>query len=203
MNQRIALNVLPILLAAGILSFPAFAGLSRLPEPTDGINFGTSFYQGARLDFAVYDTTLPADALQFGNASGQGRYVYAYQLFNVYSSSAIAFLSLQGIEEGAIAAASDVGSVEDDDGIAPTGRSLNATKTVATYEFANGDLVIDKNSWFLTIRSDGKPKVGTFTYSPPADDDILLPGANGEIPEPATMSLLLLGAVSMLKRRKR
>lgn len=202
MSQRITLKVLPILLAACILSIPAFAGLTRLPEPADGKTFGTGFYQGTRLDYAVYDTTLPADALKFDNAPGQGRYVYAYQLFNSSNSSAIGFLSLHGIEEGAIAAASDVGSIEDDNGVAPTDRFLNAKKTVATYAFGNTGLSIGKNTWFLTIRSDGKPKIGSFTFAPPSDSDIVVPDADTTVPEPATMSLLLLGAVSMLRKRK-
>lgn len=203
MFQCTTKKILPILLAAGILSFPALAGLARLPEPASGYS-GTSYYQGARLDYAVYDTTLTADALAL-DAPGEGRYIYAYQVFNVsYSSSAIGFLSLYGIEEGAITSIENVGSVEDDGGIEPTDNTLNSTKTIATYEFANGDLVVGENSWFLTIRSDGKPKAGTFTLSAPTDDDAVVPDDDSsEVPEPATLGMLLLGAVSMLRRCRR
>ncbi len=203
-TQRMIVKALPIFLAACVLGIPAFAGL-RLPDPASGYS-GTSFYQGTRLDYAVYDMTISADSLKFNNAPGQGRYVYAYQLFNVSNSSAIGFLSLHGIEEGAIESSSDIGSVKDDPGISPTDEyPSNLKKTVVTYEFGNTSISVNKFSWILTIRSDGKPKAGTFTFDRPSSNEIPVSEASvtPEVPEPATMSLLLLGAVSMLRKRKR
>lgn len=192
---------LPALLILGILGATTFAGLATLPESAAGYS-GTSWYQGVKLEYRVYDTQLQADALKI-DAPGTGRYVYAYQAFNL-NGAAIAFLSLQGISEEAIKSTLDVGSVESDGGVAPTARSLNSEKTIVTYEFGNGSLTLGKNSWFLTIRSDGKPKAGTFTFTPPIDNDIVLPGAVDTVPEPMTLSMLLLGAAgAMVKRSKR
>lgn len=204
MLQRMLNLILPTLLIFSILGAAAGAVLV-LPDSAAGYS-GTSWYQGVKLDFRVYDTQIAADAGKV-EAPGQGRYVYAYQAFNL-NGAAIAFLSLHGISENAIESTLDVGSVESDGGIAPTARSLNTEKTIATYEFGNGSLTLGKNSWFLTIRSDGKPKAGTFTFAPPTDNDILLPGDGSDVipdvPEPATMSLLLAGAVgAIMKRRKR
>lgn len=203
MKQQRLKFVLPALLIFSILGASAIAGLAALPESQfTGLRIST--YQGVKLVYCVYDTELAADALKI-DAPGEGRYIYAYQIFNEYNSSGIEFLSLQGIEEGAIKSTSDVGSVESDGGIAPTDRFLNAEATVATYEFGNGAIEVGENSWFLTIRSDGKPKAGTFTFQPPTDGDVLIPGPgdSNPIPEPLTLSLMLLGAGAVLKKSKK
>lgn len=202
MEQRKLKIGLPALLILGILGASTFAGLASLPESAANYS-GTAWYQGVALEYRVYDTNLQADQNKI-DAPGVGRYIYAYQAFNVANSSPIAYLSLHGIDEDAIEKTSDVGSVEADGGVEPINRHFNDDWTVVTYEFASGSLVVNKNSWFLTIRSDGKPKTGTFTLQPPSDSDILMPGASDTVPEPMTLSMLLLGAAgAMVKRSKR
>lgn len=198
----------------------ADAGLTKLPESSH--YQGTSYYNVAldsskilsgRIEFAVYDTqTNPNEFVGSDgfNAPGQGRYIYAYQIIN-YSSNgadmtnaAVSFFTILGISPGAIPSLANVGTTADtpNPGVDATKKSLTIDQTQVVYEFANGVLAAGKNSWFLLMRSNSDWKKGSYKFQAPNDDDIVAPGDdNPSVPEPATLSMLLIGSLALYKRR--
>ncbi len=203
------------------LAAVADAGLTKLPESSH--YSGTSYYNVAlgnnkilsgRIEFAVYDTqTNPNEFVGSDgfSAPGQGRYIYAYQIINYSSNNfgmtnaAIPFFTILGISPGAVSSLADVGTTADtpDPGVDATSKSMNIDQTQVVYEFANGVLAAGKNSWFLLMRSNNDWKKGSYKFDTPDDDDIVAPGdeSNEPIPEPATLSMLLIGSLALYKRR--
>lgn len=221
MKTRRILMVVSLMALAAIVD----AGLTKLPEsshfPGGG---GTSYYNVAlgnnkimsgRIEFAVYDTQTNPDEFVGSDgfsAPGQGRYIYAYQIIN-YSSNefgmtnaAVPFFTILGISPGAIPSLANVGTTADtpNPGVDATKKSLTIDQTQVVYEFANGILAVGKNSWFLVMRSNSDWKKGSYKFEAPNDDDIVAPGDDNPVPpvpEPATLSMLLIGSLALYKRR--
>jgi len=171
---------------------------SYLPE--------SSLWQGARnydknnvsayVEYAVYDTESgnyhnALDGLIDGFINpGSGRYIYAYQAFNLGSDlPPIATFELLG---GNPSLADGIGSQNDGhNGLIPSndGESF-------FWLFKNGIFVVDKHSAFMVFSSNAGPVAGDFKLTTEYGDE---PPVNA--PEPATAALLAVGAYMGLRKR--
>lgn len=200
-----------------------YADLTLLPESThyQGQNAFTEVLNDGRilsgfLEFAVYDTEEQWEDLGLEESYSGPRYIYAYQVFNTSYDSTVAltYFELQGLNPDTIASVEeDIDSAEtlgsyDSYGLEPSDQYFTDEKTEGIWEFSNGVLIQGETSWFMLIFSDSDWIVGDYAVSAAANDDIPVPGTveestNGsQVPEPATLIMLLSGAVLSLKRKK-
>jgi hypothetical protein len=163
--------------------------------------FGDAGVTG-HIDFAVYDKEGPngnewTDATGFA-APGDGRYIYAYQIFNnTDSADAVKFFTIMGVDEHKLIGIETMNTQFVPEGVAPTDYYTNPDKTEATWEFAGGILVADKYSWFLIFSSTHDWTEGRYDMSPPGGD--IVPAPN---PEPCTLALLGLGSAMLFAKRR-
>jgi len=168
-----------------------------------GFEVGYEGYLKGRIDFAVYDTEHPEYGDEYLDAGltvpGEGRYIYAYQIFNdyaFYSEEAVAYFAVLGIDETTI---NGLGSQEDPEaGIEPGEQYVDGAESRAVWEF-NGDdgyIIAGEHSWFLVFSSDQDWVKGDYEIRGP--DQVPVP-----VPEPAVIVLLGLGSVSIFRRRRR
>ncbi len=198
------ISVTFLLLAALVLAVPsARAGLTYLPDGyMDGggnsANFGVSLgggqFASGRIEFAVYDTQM-VEGLDFASP-GNRRYVYAYQIFSENANASLLHFGLTGIESGAILSEDDIGTDDVYGGVPAEDYGFNLTRTKAFFKFEDGLLVQGENSVLLLLGSDGGPTIGGYEFTPSADPEIPVP----EIPEPATLALLLGGSLLAFRR---
>lgn len=216
------IGLLSLLAVATLLAQDASATLEPLlPESSysNGDWQGFRFYDEeiepgvflrGRIDFALYDTYNPQyqgeiDWLDGLGMTEQGRYVYAYQIFNDYDASdeAVSYFAIFGLdgEEPLDVEEENIGSYYDErEGIAPTSEYLSEDKLKAVWNFDGGLIYKDNHSWFLILASDSGPVPGDF--------EVKTPQEQGEpsvpIPEPAMIALLGIGSALVMctKRRK-
>ena len=154
------------------------------------------------VEYAVYDAD---DGLPTGIANpGSGRYVYAYQIYN-YRTTIDPIMQFELIG-GSAAAATGIGSQSDGQG----GLVPDNDGESFVWRFTNGTFVSSKHSAFLVFSSDASPIAGDIKVlnsltgygdEPPINEGAI--GTEGSnIPEPATVTLLTIGALSLLKRRR-
>jgi len=214
------MQLLIMVLIMGVSSaYALFDTPGDMPQnlPTFG---GTAYYYGAndktftdlgitvRLEFAVYNGAQADLVKEDTGYAGDADYVYAYQFFCTEAAASMTYFELTGLNPDTIASAEqDISEQETLDsgaipsgGVEPTDSYFNDTKTKAIWEFEEGTLMQGDQSWFLFLYSDYAPVVGDFNLQETADDDISVPG--GDVPEPATLALLIGGALLSLKRRK-
>lgn len=193
----------------------AYAGLapSILPE--------SSHYQGrhsfsyflddqstisGHLEFAVYKDNEAQTMKDWTGYTGDGDYVYAYQIFSDESSTAaLTYFALTGIDPDTIAdVQNDIGEAESlnnvfhSNGVEPTSGEFNDSATKAIWQFADGTLVQNEQSWFLFLYSNKDWIAGGMEIQA-SNDDIPVP----EVPEPATLALLSCGALLTLRRKNK
>jgi hypothetical protein len=188
---------------------PAYALVSLPPTGQGGsIYSGSSNVLGPTIEFAVFDTqSVDYEGLNGVQPEGDGRFMYAYQVFNDYYSDAIPYFNIYGIGEGAVDSNEDIGTADDPGGIDATSAYFNSDFSKGTWTFEDGTLVFDENSVFLILFSNSSWVAGSYDFA--VDDDVPVPDAgepsgnddNTTIPEPAT--LLLLAAGSWLVRRRK
>jgi PEP-CTERM motif len=171
----------------------------------------SSLWQGSRsynkdnvsayVEYAVYDTqsvnyhdTLNGLIDGFPTI-GSGRYIYAYQAFDLGSSlPAIATFELIG--GGTPSLSSGIGSKDDGNG----GLIPSNDGTSFIWTFTNGAFVYKEHSAFMVFSSDGGPTAGDFKLSteygqaPPVNN-------NNDVPEPATMALLAVGVFGFIRKK--
>jgi hypothetical protein len=184
-----------------------------------GINFFPANDEGlsGHIEFAVYDTQKYEN--QFVGQDGYGdlvpwwtpevRFIYAYQIF-LYADSTenIDSISMFGLGEGSIERTDDVepiggvndgygGDVESDTSFfSPSNSDANE----AVWWFNNASIKPSDRSWFLVMGSNHGMTEGGYTLNPPKENySEPLPVPN---PEPATLALLSMGGLALLKRRK-
>jgi hypothetical protein len=205
-------------LAVAAMMIPAAQAALELTELPDGyvadwagkssyyVNLGGGQILHGHIEFAVYDTQ--ASSVGFA-APGGRQYLYAYQIFNTgtYATAALNHFGLTGINPEAIASGNDIGTAQNpSDGIDATQSYFNLTKTKAVFEFDGGVLIAGENSFFLLIGSDYAPVVGGYVVVQNPNDDIVIPGDGTDdgnpIPEPATLAILVSGALLGLRKRQ-
>jgi hypothetical protein len=172
-----------------------------------------SFLRG-RLDFAVYDTfnlnTEESEWIDGLDLSGEGQYLYSYQVFNDYdpgSGEEVAYFAVFpeaggsfGLDETSIGA-----SLDPENGVEPTSGYLDDSsdmQVVWTWEpepGGTGYINAGQHSWYLLYLSDYEPVTGAYDITQQQGE---LP-APGQVPEPSTVALLGFGALlAVFKRTK-
>jgi hypothetical protein len=200
---------LSLLLVATL--FVQNAGAMLLPYSSHYL--GRSYFSDVNVtgfvDFAVYDTQGVNGNEWEGaggfDSPGDGRYIYAYQVFNdVDSTAAIEFFKIMGMEELHHLVGIDTMDSQNPwenyplitDGVEPTDSSFSIDETNATWEFAGGILIAGQYSWFLLFSSDNDWVKGQYIVQ--TEGGLPITGN----PEPCTLALLGLGSAILLAKRK-
>jgi len=195
--------------AASLVPYSShYQGRSYFDDPVSGVT--------GYVDFAVYDTLGPHGNEWTGagfDAPGDGRYIYAYQIFND-AGSAIEFFTILGIDDPPIQHELNISesgmNVQDHmqdpwedyplitEGVAPTDwyTNLGDPPTQATWEFAGGILVAGEYSWFLIFSSANDWVEGKYLMETAGGFPI-----TGN-PEPCTLALLGLGSAILFAKRR-
>jgi hypothetical protein len=237
MNVKLMPIAVPLLIMA-CLAMTADAALTSLPDSShySGISYYTNSpvsgkIQTGRVEFAVYDTQTSPSEVTF-TAPGQGRYVYAYQIFNYstndygMTNTTVPYFVIESLGVNAVTSSSNIGTFNDATGgvnastySLTTNTTTSGTPPVAAttasvvFAFDNGILATGENSWYLILRSDQDWVKGSYTVEAPKDSDIPTPDGttdsandntnNPAVPEPASLLLMGLGAASLFKRKQK
>jgi len=168
--------------------------------------FGDTKLLRGRIDFAVYDTWENPDEFIGADgytAPGDGRYIYAYQIFNDYqfnSEESVAYFAALGID---MAYVYDIGSQQDpEEGIEPTEEYFSDEDSDDVGEavwdfglFAEELIQAGEHSWFLAFSSDRDWVRGDYEIKGPEPSDF-------PVPEPAMLTLFSIGGAMLLRRGK-
>jgi hypothetical protein len=196
---------LTLLVVAALFAQDASATLAPILESSYYDGFVFYYEEGlfGRIDFAVYDTL----DVQYGDEyldvgitkPGDGRYIYAYQIFNDYSFSdeSVAYFALLDISGNSINIDSITSQEDPEKGIEPGSMYFNGDEYKVVWEFDGdaGYVIAGEHSWFLVFSSDNDWEAGSYEIKGPEDFPI-------PIPEPATLALLGISSMlTFLKRR--
>lgn len=184
-----------------------------LPYSTYGDLYG---WQGSRIyedngfnvliEFTVYDTEAYLNEFigtdGFVNP-GQGRYIYAYQIFNHPTAvEDIEYFGIFGIETTIDEATIDGLSSQDDgeEGVPTSDEYFDDDLARVVWEFDWGILIPSEHSYFLVLSSNYEPVAGDYEIrSFEEEGDLPIP----EIPEPGMLTLLGIGGtLAFIRRRK-
>lgn len=221
-NERWSITLAVALLA---LTVPASAGVLQSDPnaigPFTGItnmsaSFMGMFSANADVEFAVYAPN--AGASNFDATFGTGadptngaEFVYAYQVFNLTAlASPVTSLTvgLDGDEYNVFAPPVNVGFVAGTGSIAPSASyfvmSGQPTPTSVRWDFLSPTIPITTSSEVLFFTSSDGPEWdnGTIGADWSATSTVPSPMPTTVVPEPATLSLLALGGIACLRRRR-
>lgn len=192
----------------------AFAVLYELPNSSfqGGAWNGESTYSDngfqALVQYAVYDSQDGKNEWGY-DAPGDGRYIYAYQIFNANASTQdIGYFKLFGAEGSTLTGGeiSGLGSQKDptdtqfpEQGIKPFSGEFDNTEKKISWKFLNGDfgvIGLAQHSYFLIYSSNIAPVMGNYEIKPP-------PAEIPQVPEPATIVLLGTGGLILLRKLRK
>ncbi len=200
----------------------AFAVLYELPTSSfqGGAWNGESTYTDngfqVLLQYAVYDTLSGNEWVNDGGyeAPGDGRYIYAYQVFNANSDTQdIGYLKLFGAEGSALTGGeiSGLGSQKDptddqfpEQGKKPFSGEFDDTNKEIVWKFLNfggdfGVIGLAQQSYFLIYSSNNAPVMGNYKIEgPPSEGDTPI-----QTPEPATIVLFGTGGLILIRKLRK
>lgn len=160
----------------------------------------------AYVEYAVY-MTASAPSSVVDSTLNAGTYTYAYKIVTSSTSAVLASLRLFSLTDLDLST-KGVGSVVDDAvNIAPDS-SYNDGQDIV-WDFLGAKFEGGNTSVNLVFTSDFAPVAGGFSLSGSAGDDAATPGTNTTTgtnnttptPEPATMTLLSIGVLSLFKKK--
>ena len=204
-------RLLSLLLSGVLFVQSADAALTYLPS--------SSHYQGSssfndangisgRVEFAVYDTQTYGNEWSgpTGFASpGEGRYIYAYQIFNDIGSNPIERFTMWADDnhELVVDGMGEQDPQEADylfflDFTEPTDRGADNSGEQLWWQFAGGLLVAGEDSWFLIYSSAHDWTAGNYMMEP-VSSDFPVRSSN---PEPCTLVLLGIGGTILFAKRR-
>jgi hypothetical protein len=192
------------------------AAVSAGPSRDAVATLASSYYEGSAIydtdegltgiiEFAVYDTENENELwrdeyLDNGlEKPGQGRYIYAYQVFSnpFVEQGDVAHFAILGAGGGALDESVINGTEAQDDGQAGIAPSPLVSETQGVWKWTSeGGLIAQgEHSWFLVFSSDMVETTGDF--------EIAGPELPAPAPEPGTLLLLGLGGITVSSRRRR
>lgn len=191
-----------VLLLAAVPSVHASLTLLPASDYISDVSYFNTGTTSGYIEYAVYDTTTQ----ELTGYNREERFIYAYQIFNT-SGADIDAIAILGFDPMAVTSESlDVSDTLGDSttsGVDATAL-LDTEDVEALYVFDGGAVVAGDTSWFLLIYSDYDWVQGSYEINP-SDTDITVPGdetGDGDVPEPATLALLLGGGLVSLIRKK-
>jgi len=206
-------ELLSLLFVVTLFVQDTYSALLVLPHSTYGDLYG---WQGSRIykdngfnvliDFTVYDTETYLNEFigtdGFVNP-GQGRYIYAYQIFSHPTADEdITYFGIFGIETTIDEATIDGLSSQDDgeEGVPTSDEYFDDDLARVVWEFDWGVLIAGEHSYFLVFSSNYEPVVGDYEIrSFEEEGDVPIP----EIPEPGMLTLLGIGGAMIFTKRRR
>jgi hypothetical protein len=200
-------------------AFAAFTFTPELPSSTyssGGVTwYGESTYSDSGfqslVQYAVYDTGDGKNEWGYA-APGDGRYIYAYQVFNANSATQdIGYLNLFGAaghtltggEMSGIGSQMDTNSTEfPEQGKKPVSGEFDDAGKKIVWKFldAGGEFGIigqGQHSYFLIYSSDIAPVMGSYEVKPLSQSEI------PQVPEPATIVLFGTGGLILLRKLRK
>ncbi len=222
-NERWSITLAVVLLAlavpasAGVLqsdsnAIVAFRGITNMSASFMGM-----FSANADVEFAVYAPNVGAsnfDATFGGGAdpTNGAEFVYAYQVFNLTAlASPVTSLTvgLDGDEYNVFSPPVNVGFVAGTGTIAPSASAfvtpgLPTAPTSVRWDFLSPTIPITTSSEVLFFTSSDGPEWdnGTIGADWSATSTAPSPMPTTAVPEPVTVSLLALGGLACLRRRR-
>jgi hypothetical protein len=205
------IRLIGLLLVVVLFIQSADAELTYLPysshyQGSSSFNYANGI--SGRVEFAVYDT-LGAYGNEWSGPTGfespgDGRYIYAYQIFNDNASTPIERFTMWADDYHALVVD---GMGEQDpqeadylfwlDFTEPTDRGADNSGEQLWWKFEGGLLVAGESSWFLIYSSDHHWTAGNFMMEPVSSD---FPVRGN--PEPCTLVLLGLGGAILFAKRR-
>ncbi len=211
--RRLA-QVMTVLVCVGVFSSSAWAGMlatdANAMAGWKGSVLTSHSYGGVLLDvdlqYAVYSPGLYTGV----DPSGGTEFVYAYQIFSQAASNVgVTVLSVGlGPANGAGNIGHDlsVGAPGIAGGIVPDISTIGSSSSLWAFGWLNGlEIGPGQHSAVLLYTS---PKIPQFNSATLTDGGLPLPGGDVAspspfLPEPATLSLLAVGIVGLLRKRRR
>jgi hypothetical protein len=158
------------------------------------------------IEYAVYesrDEYETAWSVLGLSAPGDGQYVYAYKIINLFEdliTGDVAHFALFGLTEdntSGLGCADD----EDPDGVEPSSYYLDGDESKGVWKWAAGEgnpgyIQTGEHSWLLVFSSNQGPVKGDFEIKGPEGIDV------PDVPEPSMIALLGAGGALFLRRRK-
>jgi hypothetical protein len=180
---------------------------------TSSYYYGSAFYDKiwedgylrGHIDFAVYNDGVDYKNMTGLDKPGDGTYIYAYQIFNNLDTSdkakAVTYFSIPGLSESLI---SGMGTQDDSSGgKKPAEWSYTESEGYWKWKLEGTNSLIYKgeHSWLLVFSCNQNWVKGTYDIKGPENESELpVP----EIPEPASMLVLLsAGGLMMIKKKER
>ncbi len=170
---------------------------------------GSVFYNNpddmlnVRIDFAVYDTELGTEYQDNGiEMPGEGRYIYAYQIFQSPSSgSDVTEFSVMDMGGNLLGESLINGTSAQDDGDGGIEPLASDTQGLWTWAFVDGSGYIEagEHSYLLVFSSEEDLTKGTYEIK---GSGLAIPNPV-HTPEPTTIAILALGSVMLTARRRR
>jgi hypothetical protein len=210
------LSLLVVVMFAGD-AFAVFTFTPELPSSTyqNSAWYGESTYSDntfhAIVQYAVYDTQDGLNEWGY-EAPGDGRYIYAYQVFNANSDTQdIGYLKLFGAAGHTLTGneVSGIGSRADttntqfpEQGIKPFSGAFDDTEKKISWRFLNagsefGVIGLSQHSYFLIYSSNSAPVMGSYEIKPPSGAEM------PQAPEPATIVLFGTGGLILLRKLRK
>ncbi len=206
-KQAIMFALLMVIIGVQTASAALYLPDSSWAESVHDWQGTRTFVQGALtgyVDYTVYkqdyigNTTEENAFVQSTDLTGD--YIYAYQIFmDASQANSVKYFQLLTSESTALASAfADVTSIDDsNDGVDTFGADSNGK-----WYFEGGALVDGKHSFFLMFSSDEGPVAGRFQLA--THDSIPVGGdTEGQVPEPATVAMLAIGGMSLMRAKRK